>query len=64
MSFKEDWPFDCFCELLMADLFHTAWETRTGAATALREVIKLHGRGAGKSQDTPVDQVCHIGFKY
>ncbi|XP_060582986.1 TATA-binding protein-associated factor 172-like [Ruditapes philippinarum] len=57
---EEDWPFDCFCELLMADLFHTAWETRHGAATGLREVIKLHGRGAGKSQDTPADQMSAV----
>ena len=41
----------------MGDLFSSAWETRHGAATGLREVIKLHGRGAGKSMDTPSDQV-------
>lgn len=57
LMFQEDWPFDWFCEQLMADLFHGAWETRHGAATGLREVIKLHGRGAGKAVDTPVLQV-------
>ena len=41
----------------MGDLFSGAWETRHGAASGLREVIKLHGRGAGKSMDTPSDQV-------
>jgi aspartate ammonia-lyase len=25
------------------------WEVRHGAATALREVLKVHGSGAGKS---------------
>ena len=43
----------------MGDLFSSAWETRHGAATGLREVIKLHGRGAGKSMDTPSDQVSY-----
>ncbi|XP_064635758.1 TATA-binding protein-associated factor 172-like [Lineus longissimus] len=53
----EDWPFDGFCELLIQDLFHSSWEFRHGAATGLREVIKLHGLGAGKSQDMPSDQL-------
>lgn len=42
----------------MNDLFHNAWEIRHGAATGLREAIKLHGHGAGKATDTAVDQVC------
>jgi len=49
----EDWPFEQFCDLLMHDLFHAAWEKRHGAATGLREVVKLHGKGAGRSTDTP-----------
>ena len=57
LSQQEDWPFDFFCDLLVGDLFSSAWETRHGAASGLREVIKLHGRGAGKSMDTPADQV-------
>ncbi|KAL4240937.1 btaf1 RNA polymerase II [Mactra antiquata] len=57
---EEDWPFDYFCECLMSDLFHSQWETRHGAATGLREVVKLHGRGAGKSQDTPADQMSTV----
>ncbi|WAQ95248.1 BTAF1-like protein [Mya arenaria] len=54
---QEEWPFELFCEQQMSDLFHSAWETRHGAATGLREVVKIHGRGAGKSIDTPVDQM-------
>lgn len=53
----EEWPFESFCEVLMNDLFHNAWEIRHGAATGLREAIKLHGRGAGKATDTAVDQM-------
>lgn len=57
---QEDWPFDFFCDLLVGDLFSSAWETRHGAASGLREVIKLHGRGAGKSMDTPADQMAVV----
>ena len=32
---QEDCPFDWFSELLMGDLFSSAWETRQGAATGL-----------------------------
>nr|KAG5710390.1 hypothetical protein BaRGS_022208 [Batillaria attramentaria] len=52
----EEWPFQWFCEALMNDLFHNSWETRHGAATGLREIIKIHGRGAGKTNDIAADQ--------
>ncbi|CAN6599512.1 TATA-binding protein-associated factor Mot1p [Trichomonascus vanleenenianus] len=42
------WPFEGLCELLMVDLFDQSWETRHGAALGLREVIKVHGAGAGR----------------
>ncbi|CAB3368489.1 Hypothetical predicted protein [Cloeon dipterum] len=45
------WPFEEFCEQLCLDLFSSIWEVRHGAATALREVIKTHGGGAGRSTD-------------
>ncbi|KAK7502412.1 hypothetical protein BaRGS_00006365 [Batillaria attramentaria] len=53
----EEWPFQWFCEALMNDLFHNSWETRHGAATGLREIIKIHGRGAGKTNDIAADQM-------
>lgn len=53
----EEWPFQQFCEALMNDLFHSSWEMRHGAATGLREIIKIHGAGAGKSSDTPASQM-------
>lgn len=43
-----DWPFEFFCDQLCRDLFSSRWEVRHGAATALREFIKIHGPGAGK----------------
>ena len=40
-----DWPMEAFAENLLQDLFSLKWEVRHGAATALRELIRLHGRG-------------------
>lgn len=45
------WPFQTFYCRLYADLFSPRWETRHGSATALRELIKYHSDGAGKSID-------------
>uniref|UniRef100_A0A1L8DH30 Putative chromatin remodeling complex wstf-iswi small subunit n=2 Tax=Nyssomyia neivai TaxID=330878 RepID=A0A1L8DH30_9DIPT len=42
------WPFDAFCTKLFSDLFNPRWETRHGAATALRELFKAHSENAGK----------------
>lgn len=44
-----DWPLESFCSKLYLDLFNPRWETRHGAATALRELFKIHAAGAGKS---------------
>lgn len=40
-----DWPLQPFAENLCHDLFSQKWEVRHGAATALRELIRLHGKG-------------------
>lgn len=40
-----DWPLESFAENLCQDLFSQKWEVRHGAATALRELIRLHGKG-------------------
>ncbi|ENN71273.1 hypothetical protein HUJ04_007705 [Dendroctonus ponderosae] len=52
-----DWPLEWFCDQLSHDLFHSSWERRHGAATALREIISIHGRGAGKATYIPVKQM-------
>ncbi|XP_055637226.1 TATA-binding protein-associated factor 172 [Toxorhynchites rutilus septentrionalis] len=44
-----DWPLESFCSKLFMDLFSPRWETRHGSATALRELLKSHSEGAGKS---------------
>lgn len=40
-----DWPLESFAENLCQDLFSQKWEVRHGAATALRELVRLHGKG-------------------
>ncbi|XP_055603145.1 TATA-binding protein-associated factor 172-like [Uranotaenia lowii] len=44
-----EWPLESFCFKLYMDLFSPRWETRHGSATALRELLKSHSDGAGKS---------------
>ncbi|KAK0392833.1 hypothetical protein NLU13_2327 [Sarocladium strictum] len=46
-----DWPYERLCEFLKVDLFDPSWETRHGAAMGLREVIRVHGAGAGRSRN-------------
>lgn len=55
-----DWPLEYFCDQLCQDLFSSSWEVRHGAATALREVIKICGKGAGRSADIPREQVTSL----
>ncbi|TLD16724.1 uncharacterized protein PgNI_01319 [Pyricularia grisea] len=43
-----EWPFERLCDFLKIDLFDPSWETRHGAAMGLREIIRTHGRGAGR----------------
>ncbi|KAH0951944.1 hypothetical protein HN011_003883 [Eciton burchellii] len=52
-----DWPLESFIESLCQDLFSQKWEIRHGAATALREVIRLHGKGAGKSRNQTLEEM-------
>ena len=43
-----EWPFEKLCELLQVDLFDPNWEIRHGSAMGIREVIRVHGAGAGR----------------
>ncbi|KAL2752469.1 hypothetical protein ACRALDRAFT_1044516 [Sodiomyces alcalophilus JCM 7366] len=43
-----EWPYDRLCDFLKIDIFDSVWETRHGAAMGLREVIRVHGAGAGR----------------
>ncbi|XP_046389697.1 TATA-binding protein-associated factor 172 [Ischnura elegans] len=52
-----EWPFEGFCDQLSLDLFSPRWEVRHGAATSLREVIRLQGNGAGKAADMKKEEM-------
>ncbi|KAF2160445.1 hypothetical protein M409DRAFT_29068 [Zasmidium cellare ATCC 36951] len=43
-----EWPFERLCEFLTVDLFDPSWEIRHGAAMGLREIVRVHGGGAGR----------------
>lgn len=45
-----EWPYERLCEFLMVDLFDHSWEIRHGAAMGLREIIRVHGAGAGRER--------------
>jgi TATA-binding protein-associated factor len=44
----KEWPFERLCEFLTVDLFDPQWEIRHGAAMGLREIVRVHGAGAGR----------------
>lgn len=46
----DEWPFDRLCEFLTVDLFDHTWEARHGAAMGLREIVRVHGAGAGRKK--------------
>ncbi|PTB67321.1 hypothetical protein BBK36DRAFT_1158161 [Trichoderma citrinoviride] len=51
-----EWPFERLCDFLKVDLFDSAWETRHGAAMGLREVLRVHGGGAGRVRGKSVEE--------
>ncbi|KAK5136377.1 TATA-binding protein-associated factor mot1 [Meristemomyces frigidus] len=51
-----EWPFERLCEFLTVDLFDPQWEIRHGAAMGLREIIRVHGAGAGRRAARPLPE--------
>ncbi|KAJ4374581.1 TATA-binding protein-associated factor mot1 [Didymella sp. IMI 355093] len=43
-----EWPFERVCEYLALEMFDHAWEVRHGASMGIREVLRVHGSGAGR----------------
>ncbi|KAF2637238.1 hypothetical protein P280DRAFT_112715 [Massarina eburnea CBS 473.64] len=43
-----EWPFERVCEYLSVEMFDHTWEVRHGAAMGLREILRVHGGGAGR----------------
>ncbi|KAM0731918.1 TATA-binding protein-associated factor 172 [Formica fusca] len=59
-----NWPLEPFAESLCQDLFSQKWEVRHGAATALRELIRLHGKGAGKSRAQTIEEMQESHYEW
>ncbi|XP_046829454.1 TATA-binding protein-associated factor 172 [Vespa crabro] len=59
-----DWPLESFAENLCQDLFSQKWEVRHGAATALRELVRLHGKGAGKFRDQTIEEMKESHYQW
>lgn len=60
MSLAKEWPLEVFTDELLSDLFSPQWVVRHGAATALREIIKLQGKCGGRTKTTPSHQMDHM----
>lgn len=45
-----EWPYERLMEFLTVDLFDHDWNIRHGAAMGIREVVRVHGAGAGRIQ--------------
>ncbi|KAF1834434.1 hypothetical protein BDW02DRAFT_569092 [Decorospora gaudefroyi] len=43
-----EWPFERVCSYLAVELFDYTWEVRHGAAMGIREILRIHGAGAGR----------------
>jgi TATA-binding protein-associated factor len=52
-SESPEWPYEVMCDFLAYDLFSPNWEIRHGAALGLREVLRVHGKGAGRCCGKP-----------
>lgn len=48
-----EWPYERLCDFLKIDIFDAQWETRHGAALGLREILRVHGAGAGRLRGKP-----------
>lgn len=63
-SDSTQWPLTWFCDQLAAQLFSVSWESRHGAATALRELIVTCGKFTPTSilEDLAVRLVCVLAL--
>ncbi|EGV62123.1 hypothetical protein CANTEDRAFT_125677 [Yamadazyma tenuis ATCC 10573] len=50
------WQFQGVYELLVDDLFDDRWEIRHGACLGLRELIKKHGKSAGRIKSKSLEE--------
>jgi TATA-binding protein-associated factor len=53
---EQEWPFDLFSKVLLADLFAPKWEVRHGAALGLRSLLSTQGSCGGMSSSPSVSR--------
>jgi len=53
---EQEWPFDLFSKVLLADLFAPKWEVRHGAALGLRSLLSTQGSCGGMSSSLSVSR--------
>lgn len=58
------WPLETFTQFLRRDLKSSAWEERHGAATALREIIALHGVSGGLCEGQSIGEMQHAHVQW
>ena len=56
----EPWPLLEFANELKNDLFNVKWEIRHGSAIALRDLIKFHGRNAGRISSRSCEEMDNL----
>eukprot|EP01132_Coremiostelium_polycephalum_P001343 gene1343-1696_t len=61
---QDEWPFTSLYNDFVIDLFNPVWEIRHGAAVGIREICKRHGQGAGKTINTPSNQMEYVNSKW
>lgn len=59
-----EWPFERVCDYLSVELFDHTWEVRHGAAMGLREILRVHGAGAGRVKGKTRSQNDHLNQQW
>jgi hypothetical protein len=57
------WPFQGLCDQLCMDVLNPEWESRHGAAVALREVLRSHAASAAVEvalSNSTSGVLCHL----
>ncbi|KAK0722784.1 hypothetical protein B0T26DRAFT_674446 [Lasiosphaeria miniovina] len=59
-----EWPYERLCDFLKVDLFDPQWETRHGAAMGLREIVRVHGGGAGRRRGKSLKENAELNRRW
>ncbi|KAF2712965.1 hypothetical protein K504DRAFT_497801 [Pleomassaria siparia CBS 279.74] len=59
-----EWPYERVCEFLTIELFDNNWEIRHGAAMGIREILRVHGAGAGRQKGKSRSQNAQLNQRW